>query len=149
MVEGVKPVGDIIGDGAHMVVEGAETILGYLALVKGDSLDFVLPSTDGAIDGEILGGEVVVEEIPMVFGCFDIEFQFLCVLVHINLGLDLDGDAEGLVVDTHKACLTFAEESEGGVVLPAEVVEEHGGAHGVGYSFEFAVGQRNVEIVSS
>ena len=123
-----------------MVVEGSEAVLRNLALVERNGLDFVFPSAHTAVDGEVLRGEVVVEEVPVVFGGFDIELHFLCVLVHIDLGFHLDGDAEGFVVDTHETRLPFAEEAEGIVVLPAEVVEEEGGAHLLGNLLELSVG---------
>ena len=133
-------VGDVVGHVAHMVEEGAETFLGDLALVGGEGLDLVVPGAVAAVDGEVLGLGVVVEEVPVVLGGFDVDFYFLVALVHIDLGLHIDGDAHGFVADADEADLAFAVESEDGVVLPADVVEEHGGEHGVGHLVELSCG---------
>ena len=130
--EGGEPFGDVVGDVAHMVEEGAETLLGDFALVKSDGLDLVVPGAEATVDGEVLRGEVVVEEVPVVFGCLDIEFYLLNSLIHIDLGFDVDVDAQRCLANANQANFAFAVESEDGIVLPADVVEEHGGAHGVG-----------------
>ena len=100
-VEGGEPLGDVVADVAYVVEEGAEALFGYLALVEREGFDLVVPRAHGAVDGEVLRREVVVEEVPVVFGGFDIELELLIAFLHIELCLDVDGDTQRGTADTH------------------------------------------------
>ena len=111
-----EPVGDIVLDVAHVVEEGAEAVFRDFALVDGEGFDLVVPGADGAVDGEVLRLAVVVEEVPVVLGCLDVEFHLLVSFVHVDLASDGDRDAQGFVADAHQADFSFAEETEGGIM---------------------------------